>query len=65
MSDVFTQTPDFTPYSAIVPGSLCNLPEGSTLVPACNDPSVAKTTAIRSLHDGKWWAQKPRASIFS
>jgi len=65
MSDVFTQTPDFTPYSAIVPGSLCNLPEGSTLVPACNDPSVAKTTAIRSLHDGKWWAQKTKGFDFS
>jgi len=56
MSDVFTQTPDLTPYQAVVPGSLCALPEGPNLVPACNDPSVTKTAAIPSLHNGKWWA---------
>ncbi len=56
MSDVFTETRDLTPYQAIVPGSLCALPEGPNLVPACNDPSVTKTAAIRSLHNGKWWA---------
>ena len=65
MSDVFTQTPDFTPYAAIVPGSLCDLPEGSTLVPACNDPNVVKTTATSSLRDGKWWAQKTKGFDFS
>jgi hypothetical protein len=29
MADVFTHTPNFTPYSAIIPGSLCAPPVGS------------------------------------
>ncbi len=56
MSDVFTQTPDLTPYQAIVPGSLCALPQGPTLIPACNDSNVQKTAAMPELHNGKWWA---------
>ncbi len=65
MSDVFTATPDLTPYTAIVPGSLCALPTGSNLVPACNDSNVVKTSAMRSLHDGKWWAQATKGFDFT
>ncbi len=64
MSDVFTETPDLTPYQAIVPGSLCALPEGPNLIPACNDPSVTKTAAIPPLHNGKWWAAATKGFNF-
>ena len=57
MSDAFTKTPDFTPYTAIVPGNLCAAPVDANLVPACNDPNVTKTAAIPSLHNKQWWAQ--------
>jgi len=64
MSDVFTETPDLTPYQAIVPGSLCALPQGPSLIPACNDPSVTKTAAIPPLHNGKWWAAATKGFNF-
>ena len=57
MSDVFTQTPNLSPYTAVVPGSLCVSPVDANLAPACKDPSVVKTAAIPSLHNGKWWAE--------
>jgi YVTN family beta-propeller protein len=59
MSDLFTQTSDTSPYTAIVPGNLCSLPQDPThtLVPACNTAKVPKTTTIASLHRGSWWAQ--------
>ncbi|MBW4586754.1 beta-propeller fold lactonase family protein [Aetokthonos hydrillicola Thurmond2011] len=58
MSDLFTQTPDTSPYTAIVPGNLCSLPQdpNRTLVPACNSASVPKTRAIALRHRGSWWA---------
>jgi len=68
MSDVFTTTPDTTPYTAMVPGSLCNLPSTSSLpplVPACNNARIPKTPAIASRHDGKWWAQQTKGFDFS
>jgi DNA-binding beta-propeller fold protein YncE len=34
MADVFTHTPNFTPYSAIIPGSLCAPPVDPNLVHA-------------------------------
>jgi len=64
MSDVFTQTPDLTPYQAIVPGDLCALPQGPNLIPACNDSSVQKTAVLPSLHDGKWWAAATKGFNF-
>lgn len=57
MSDAFTKTPDFTPYTAIVPGNLCAAPVDPNLVPACKDPKVNKTAAIPSLHNKQWWAE--------
>ena len=64
MSDVFTETPDLTPYQAIVPGDLCALPQGPNLIPACNDPSVQKTAVLPSLHNGKWWAAATKGFDF-
>jgi DNA-binding beta-propeller fold protein YncE len=64
MSDVFTETPDLTPYQAIVPGSLCALPQGPSLIPACNDSSVPKTAVLPSLHNGKWWAAATKGFDF-
>jgi YVTN family beta-propeller protein len=57
MSSVFARTPDLTPYAAIVPGSLCTPAVAADLVgPACTDPNVKRTAAVRDLHDGAWWA---------
>lgn len=58
MSDVFNETPNFTPYTAVVPGSLCAPPVDPNLVPACKDPSASNTTVVPSLRDGAWWADK-------
>jgi DNA-binding beta-propeller fold protein YncE len=60
MLDVFTETPDSTPYVAQVPGVLCAAPVDSTLVPACSDPSVVKTQAVSELHDAAWWAEQTK-----
>ncbi|WP_414563782.1 MULTISPECIES: bifunctional YncE family protein/alkaline phosphatase family protein [unclassified Anabaena] len=64
MSDAFTRTPDFTPYTAVVPGNLCADPVDPNLVPACNDPNVEKTAAHPSLHDKQWWAQATKDFYF-
>ncbi len=65
MSDAFTLTPNFAPYTAIVPGNLCKAPVDPNLVgSACNDPKVPKTLAINFLHDGKWWAQATKGFDF-
>lgn len=64
MSDAFTQTPNFTPYTAVVPGNLCAEPVYSGLVPACEDPNVVKTAAIPSLHNKQWWAKASKGFNF-
>jgi DNA-binding beta-propeller fold protein YncE len=64
MSDAFMRIPDLTPYTAIVPGNLCAAPVDPNLVPACKDPSVVKTAAIPSLHDGQWWTQATKGFNF-
>jgi YVTN family beta-propeller protein len=64
MSDVFTQKPDLSPYTAIVPGNLCASPVDPNLIPACKDPKAVKTAAIPSRHDGKWWAQATKNFSF-
>jgi YVTN family beta-propeller protein len=58
MSDVFSRSADLTPYTAIVPGNLCQAPVDPNLVPACQDPSAPKTTAARIRHDKTWWARE-------
>jgi DNA-binding beta-propeller fold protein YncE len=58
MADVFTHKPDFTPYMAIIPGSLCAAPVDPSLVPACNSASSKITPKLPELHDAAWWAEK-------
>jgi YVTN family beta-propeller protein len=57
MADVFTPTPDFAPYSAIIPGDLCVAPVDPNLVPACRNPSAKITPKVPELHDAAWWAE--------
>ncbi len=64
MSDAFTKTPDFTPYTAVVPGNLCRPPVDPNLVPACNDPNAEKTAAIPSLRSKQWWAKATKDFYF-
>jgi DNA-binding beta-propeller fold protein YncE len=56
MSDAFTKKPNFTPYTAVVPGNLCAEPVDPKLVPACQDKNVEKTAAMPILYAKKWWA---------
>ncbi len=65
MSDAFTRKPDFTPYTAILPGNLCAAPVNPDFIPACKDPSLVTTPAIPSLHDGNYWAEKTKGFNYS
>src|SRR6202020_193559 len=65
MADLFTRKPDFTPYSAIIPGDLCAPPVDPNLVPACNNPTAKITSPVPSLHDSAWWAAKTKGFDFS
>jgi DNA-binding beta-propeller fold protein YncE len=65
MSDVFTTTPDLTPYTAIIPGILCRPPVDPTLVPECNNADGREVTAaVKPLHDGAWWAKATQGFNF-
>ncbi|NDJ23328.1 beta-propeller fold lactonase family protein [Nostoc sp. B(2019)] len=64
MSDAFTREPDFTPYTAILPGNLCAEPVDPNLVPACRDKNVEKTAVVPSLHNKQWWAQATKDFYF-
>jgi YVTN family beta-propeller protein len=64
MSDAFTIQPDFSPYTAVIPGNLCAQPVDPSLVPACQDPKAPKTAAVPILRDRNWWAQKTRKFNF-
>ena len=57
MADVFTHTPNFAPYSAIIPGSLCAPPVDPNLVPACKSASAKITPRVPEMHDASWWAE--------
>lgn len=65
MTDLFTLKPDFTPYSAVVPGDLCVAPVDPNLVPACQSPTATITPAVPQLHDAAWWAAKTKGFDFS
>ena len=66
MSDVFIKQPNLQPYTAPIPGILCQAPVDPTLVPECANPgSRPITAAVKSLHDGKWWAQATKGFNFS
>jgi len=64
MADVFTHTPDFTPYTAVIPGDLCATPVDPNLVPACKNPSAKITPKVPELHDATWWADKLKGFDF-
>ncbi len=64
MSDAFTREPDFTPYTAVVPGNLCADPVDPNLVPACKNPNVEKTATLPSLRNKQWWAQATKDFYF-
>jgi YVTN family beta-propeller protein len=66
MSDVFIKEPNLQPYTAIIPGILCEPPVDPTLVPECANPGNRPiTAAVKSLHDGKWWAAATKGFNFS
>jgi YVTN family beta-propeller protein len=64
MSEVFNTEADLTPYKPVLPGSLCQAPVRPDLIPECKDPSVARTPAMRSLHDGAWWTKATKQFNF-
>jgi YVTN family beta-propeller protein len=65
MSDVFSKQPNLQPYVAPIPGILCQPPVDPTLVPECNNPAGRPiTAAVKSLHDGAWWAQATKGFNF-
>jgi YVTN family beta-propeller protein len=65
MADLFTRKPDYTPYSAIIPGDLCAAPVDPNLVPACQTTTAKITTPAPQLHDAAWWAAKTKGFDFS
>lgn len=65
MSDVFSRNPDFTPYTAIIPGSLCAPPVDPNLIPECSMASRVKTAPVVERHDRTWWAEKTAGFDFS
>jgi DNA-binding beta-propeller fold protein YncE len=66
MSDVFMRQPNLHPYVAPIPGILCQPPVDPTLVPECKTPgSRPVTVAVRSLHDGMWWAAATKGMNFN
>jgi YVTN family beta-propeller protein len=65
MSDVFTRSPDFTPYTAIIPGNLCAPPVDPNLIPECSAPSRVKTAPVVERHDRSWWADQTAGFDFS
>jgi YVTN family beta-propeller protein len=64
MSDVFTGTPNFTPYNAIIPGSLCAAPVDPNLVPACKMARGRISPSMKEIHEAAWWAEKFRRFDF-
>jgi DNA-binding beta-propeller fold protein YncE len=65
MADIFTRKPDYTPYSAIIPGDLCAAPVDPNLVPACESTTAKVTSPVPQLHDSAWWAAKTKGFDFS
>jgi YVTN family beta-propeller protein len=58
MTDVFDTHADLTPYKPVLPGSLCQAPVSTDLIPECNDSSVLRSRAVPPRHDGAWWARE-------
>lgn len=66
MSDVFIRQPNLQPYTAPIPGILCQPPVDPTLVPECSNPQGRPiTAAVKPLHDGAWWAKATKGFNFN
>jgi YVTN family beta-propeller protein len=66
MSDVFIKQPNLQPYTAPIPGILCQPPVDPNLVPECHNPGNRPVTvAIKPLHDGAWWARETKGFNFN
>jgi hypothetical protein len=61
MSEAFRRTPDLTPYTAILPGVLCNAPVDTDYLlgpeNGCGDAEIAKTFGLRPLNNNAWGAK--------
>jgi YVTN family beta-propeller protein len=58
MDDSFVYTPNYTPYTSVVPGVLCAPPVSPDLVgSACTSSRVKKTKRVPQLHNGQWWSK--------
>ncbi|MGA3087463.1 MAG: bifunctional YncE family protein/alkaline phosphatase family protein [Terriglobales bacterium] len=65
MSDVFIKQANLQPYTAPIPGILCEPPVDPTLVPECKNPGKRPITAVvKPLHDGAWWAAATKGFNF-
>jgi YVTN family beta-propeller protein len=62
MDDVFTKKPNLAPYTAIVPGDLCQPPVAQGLVGCAK--GGPKSGTIRQRHDGAWWQARTRNLSF-
>lgn len=66
MSDVFVKQPNLQTYTAPIPGILCEAPVDPSLVPECSNPGKRPVTAaVKSLHDGTWWARATKGLNFA
>lgn len=62
MSDAFdSKNPDLTPYTAILPGALCQEPvQTAYLLGAynrCDSANTQQTLAMKPRHDKRWWTK--------
>ena len=60
MADVFTRKPDYTPYSAIIPGDLLTAPVNPKLVPACETLRPRSLLPFRSCTTRRGGRQRRR-----
>ena len=67
MAENFTRQANLTPYTAILPGNLCQAPvdvEALGLTAACQNPNAPKSVAVRSRHNAAWWANATKVFDF-
>jgi DNA-binding beta-propeller fold protein YncE len=67
MSGAFTRRPDDTPYTAVLPGNLCQPPVDTHLLgitDACSSPTRQKTASVPLRHDAPWWAEATKEFDF-
>jgi YVTN family beta-propeller protein len=57
IADAFGFKATTTPYTAIIPGILCQPPVAPGLVPACGKSGSPQTNSVPQLRNGAWWAK--------